>query len=144
MTALPICDELCRSVGKSDWDPQFIMRCRRKISEDLILAREINALCMRLTAIVDEREVFADTLGMLAGKHVPDKMAEFTKQVQNKDIPNLMKLQIFGREFELRTHEKEIFIEKLKEGWQGIVEMIVSAMVSNTSGGGVHVKNIFQ
>ncbi|GKC38752.1 hypothetical protein Tco_1051136 [Tanacetum coccineum] len=114
MAALPICDELRRSVGKSDWESQFILRCRREISEDLRLAREIDALCMRLTAIVDEREVFADELDMLAGKYVPDKMVKFTKQVQNKDVPNLMKLQILGREFELRAQEKELFIEKLK------------------------------
>nr|GEV47465.1 uncharacterized mitochondrial protein AtMg00810-like [Tanacetum cinerariifolium] len=75
------------SVGKSDWEPQFILRCRREISKDLRLVREINALCMRLTAIVDEREVFADELDMLAGKHV---------------------------EFEIRAQEKELFIEKLK------------------------------
>ncbi|GKC63429.1 hypothetical protein Tco_1096027 [Tanacetum coccineum] len=50
MAALPICDELRRSVGKSDWEPQFILRCRREISKDLRLARKINALCMRLTA----------------------------------------------------------------------------------------------
>ncbi|GKA66088.1 hypothetical protein Tco_0765896 [Tanacetum coccineum] len=104
MAALRICDELRRSVGKVDWESQFKLRFRREISEDLRLAREINALCMRLTAIVDEREVFSDELDMLAGKHVPDKMAEFTKQVQNKDISNLMKLQILGREFELRAH----------------------------------------
>ncbi|GJV76913.1 hypothetical protein Tco_1508497 [Tanacetum coccineum] len=121
---------MVRSVGKVDWKPQFILRCRREISEDLRLAREINALCIRLTAIV-----------------------------QNKDISNLMKLRILGREFELRAQEKELFIEKLKEGGlgsavvatcepsffvgcgsegrRGIVKMIVSAMVSNTSGGGV-------
>nr|GEZ36631.1 hypothetical protein [Tanacetum cinerariifolium] len=69
---------------------------------------------MRLTAIVDEREAFADELDMLAGKYVPGKMAEFTKRVQSKDIPNLMKLQILGREFELRVQEKELFIKKLK------------------------------
>ncbi|GJR44096.1 hypothetical protein Tco_1312199 [Tanacetum coccineum] len=71
-------------------------------------------ICDELRRSVDEREVFADELDMLAGKHVPDKMAEFTKQVQNKDVPNLMKQQILGREFELRAHEKELFIEKLK------------------------------
>nr|GEW96300.1 hypothetical protein [Tanacetum cinerariifolium] len=108
MVALPICDELRRSVGKSDWEPQFILRCRREIIKDLRLAREINALCMRLTAIVDEREVFADELDMLVGKYMLDKMAEFTKQVQNKDIPNLMKLQILGREFELKAQNVSI------------------------------------
>ncbi|GKA41915.1 hypothetical protein Tco_0734575 [Tanacetum coccineum] len=86
MAALPICDELRKSVGKVDWEPQFILRCCKEISEDVRLAREINALCMPLTAIV-----------------------------QNKDILNLMKLHILGREFELRAQEKELFIEKLKE-----------------------------
>ncbi|GJU79330.1 retrotransposon protein, putative, ty1-copia subclass [Tanacetum coccineum] len=84
-----------------------------EISIDLRLTREINALCDRLTAVVDEREAFVDELDMLAGKYVPSKMVGFTKQVQNKDIPNLMKLQILGREFELRAQEKELFIEKL-------------------------------
>ncbi|GJW93726.1 hypothetical protein Tco_0173398 [Tanacetum coccineum] len=55
-----------------------------EISEDLRLAREINALCARVTAIVDEKENFGG------------------------------KLQILGRGFELRTQEKGIFIEKLK------------------------------
>ncbi|GJV44678.1 hypothetical protein Tco_1429214 [Tanacetum coccineum] len=115
MAALPICDELRISVNTADWEPQFILRCHREISQDLRLAREINTLCVRLTAVVDEREAFADELDMLARKYVPGKMAEFTKQVQSKDIPNLMKLQILGREFELRAQEKELFIEKLKD-----------------------------
>ncbi|GKB48857.1 hypothetical protein Tco_0899610 [Tanacetum coccineum] len=57
-----------------------------EISEDLRLAREINALCARVTAIVDEGENFVDELDILAGR----------------------------REFELRAQEKGIFIEKLK------------------------------
>ncbi|GJW04596.1 hypothetical protein Tco_1563452 [Tanacetum coccineum] len=68
MAALPICDELQRSVNSSDWEPQY----------------------------------------------VPDKMADFMKQVQGKDILNFMKLQILRRELELRAREKGIFIEKLK------------------------------
>ncbi|GKB65375.1 hypothetical protein Tco_0921561 [Tanacetum coccineum] len=114
MAALPICDELRISVNSPDWEPQFILRCRREISEDLRLAREINALCVRATAIVDERESFVDELDMLAGRPVPGKMDEFMRQVQGKDIPNLMKLQILGMEFELMAQEKGVFIEKLK------------------------------
>ncbi|GJU16750.1 hypothetical protein Tco_1144716 [Tanacetum coccineum] len=123
MAALPICDELHRSVSKVDWEPQFILRCRREISEDVRLTKEINALCMHLTAIVDEREAFADELDMLTGNYVPDKMAEFTKQVQNKDIPNLMKLRILGREFELRAQGKELFIEKLKDNKDRLLDL---------------------
>ncbi|GJR32972.1 hypothetical protein Tco_1109204 [Tanacetum coccineum] len=96
---------------RADQKERFI----EKLYEDLRLAREINALCACLTVVVDEREAFADELDMLARKYVPGKMVEFTKQVQSKDIPNLMKLQILGREFELRAKEKELFIEKLKD-----------------------------
>ncbi|GKE30524.1 hypothetical protein Tco_1445908 [Tanacetum coccineum] len=87
MAALPICDELRNSANSLDWEPQFILRCRRKITKDLRLAREINALCARVTSIVDQREMFVDELDMLAGRHVLDKMADFMKQVQVPDVP---------------------------------------------------------
>ncbi|GJY04880.1 hypothetical protein Tco_0370820 [Tanacetum coccineum] len=107
-------DELWRAINSPDWEPMFILYCRHSITEDLRLAREINALCAGLTAIIDERENFVDELNVLVGRSVPDKMAEFIKEVQSKDIPNLMKLQILGREFKLRAQEKDLFIEKLK------------------------------
>nr|GEX06195.1 hypothetical protein [Tanacetum cinerariifolium] len=99
---------------KSRMEPQFILRCRKEIAEDVRLAREINALCARVIAIVDERESFVNELDILMGRSVSGKMAEFMKQIQGKDIPNLMKLQILEQEFELRAREKDIFIEKLR------------------------------
>ncbi|GJV72871.1 hypothetical protein Tco_1492866 [Tanacetum coccineum] len=72
-----------RLVSSSDYISAFW-----EISEDLRLAREINALCARATAIVDERESFVDELDMLA--------------------------EGLYQEFELRAQEKGIFIEKLK------------------------------
>nr|GEV11470.1 hypothetical protein [Tanacetum cinerariifolium] len=95
--------EMEAAYKERDWEPQFIFSCRREITEDLRLAKEINALCARVIAIVDQREMFVNELDMLARRHVPDKMADFMKQVSGKDIPNLMKLQILGREFELRA-----------------------------------------
>ena len=49
MAALPICDELRLSANSANWEHMFILRCRREIAQDLALAREINALCGRLT-----------------------------------------------------------------------------------------------
>ncbi|GKC68062.1 hypothetical protein Tco_1100660 [Tanacetum coccineum] len=71
MAALPICDELRISVNSLDLEPQFILRYHREINKDLRMAREINALCARATAIVDERESFVNELDMLAGRPVP-------------------------------------------------------------------------
>nr|GEY81470.1 hypothetical protein [Tanacetum cinerariifolium] len=151
MAALPICDELRRSVGKSDWEPQFIFRCRTEISEDLRLAREIKALCMRLSAIVDEREVFADELDMLAGKHVPDKMAEFTKQYveerlvhykKNKDVLtnkiNALNFDVQLRDKVLAEYTKnlekaekerdelKLILEKLKNSYKSLNTLLES------------------
>nr|GEX22188.1 hypothetical protein [Tanacetum cinerariifolium] len=114
MAALPRCDELWHAVNSLEWEAMFLFYCRRAISEDLRLAREINALCVGLTTIIDERENFVDELDVLVDRPVLEKMYEFMKETQGKDILNLMKLHILGREFELRAQEKEIFIEKLK------------------------------
>ncbi|GJZ17372.1 hypothetical protein Tco_0553495 [Tanacetum coccineum] len=114
MAALPICDELRHSVNSTDWEPQFIYYCERSKLDDIRLARQINALCDTLTTVIDERWAFIEELEVLAYKSVPGKIAEFMKEIQDKDIPNLMKLLILGREFELRAREKDLFIEKLK------------------------------
>ncbi|GJR46963.1 hypothetical protein Tco_1315066 [Tanacetum coccineum] len=114
MAALPKCEELQMTVNSSDWSVMFIHHCRREISKDLRLSQKINALCARLTDIVVERERFIDELDRLVRRAVPERMAEFMKEVQNKDMPNRLKLQILSREFELRAREKDIFIEKLK------------------------------
>nr|GEW87405.1 hypothetical protein [Tanacetum cinerariifolium] len=53
---------------------------RMEISEDIRLAGEINALCARVTAIVDERETFVDELDILRERSVSSKMGEFMKQ----------------------------------------------------------------
>ncbi|GJU71433.1 putative reverse transcriptase domain-containing protein [Tanacetum coccineum] len=83
-------------------------------SDDVRLARQINAMCDTLTEVIDERWSIIGELDMLAYKFVPGKMAEFMKEMQDKDISNLMKLQIHGKEFELRACEKDLFIQKLK------------------------------
>ncbi|GKA21387.1 hypothetical protein Tco_0701376 [Tanacetum coccineum] len=90
MAVLPRCDELRRAINSPEWEAMFIFYYRRAISEDLRLAREINALCTGITAIIDERENFVDELDVLVDR------------------------SILGRDFELRAREKEIFIEKLK------------------------------
>ncbi|GJZ41363.1 hypothetical protein Tco_0588249 [Tanacetum coccineum] len=72
----------------------------RAAVEDGSLAREINGLCDGLTARIEEREYFIEELDTLADLFVPDKMAEFLKETQDKDRNRLMRLQILGREFE--------------------------------------------
>ncbi|GJS08165.1 hypothetical protein Tco_0364961 [Tanacetum coccineum] len=82
---------------------QKLMHDASEITKAPRLAREVNALCAHVTAIVDERQNFVKELDILVGRYVPDKMVEFMKQVQGKDITNVMDLQILRRKFELRA-----------------------------------------
>ncbi|GKB38866.1 hypothetical protein Tco_0883808 [Tanacetum coccineum] len=91
-----------------------LMRDARDQLNDIRLARQINALCDTLANVIDGRWTFVGELEMLAYKSMPGKMAEFMKEMQEKYIPNLMKLQILGRKFELRARKKDLFIKKLK------------------------------
>ncbi|GKA24561.1 hypothetical protein Tco_0710594 [Tanacetum coccineum] len=86
----------------------------RAISEDTRLVREINGLFAGLTTVIKEIEHLIDKLDVLVDRFMPEKMAEFLKETMAKDTKKLMKLQILGREFELRAHEKNLFIKKLK------------------------------
>ncbi|GKC05711.1 hypothetical protein Tco_0997321 [Tanacetum coccineum] len=108
------CHELRRSCCSKEREDMFILYCRRAAAEDGSLAREINGLCDGLTTPIEEREFFFDELDTLADIFVPEKMAKFLKETQDKDRNRLMRLQILGREFELRAAKKNQFIEKLK------------------------------
>ncbi|GJS15511.1 zf-CCHC domain-containing protein [Tanacetum coccineum] len=55
---LPRCDELRRAVNSSEWEDMFILYYRRAVSEDVRLAREINALCVGLTAVIGRKGEF--------------------------------------------------------------------------------------
>nr|GEZ15616.1 Gag-Pol polyprotein, putative [Tanacetum cinerariifolium] len=91
----------------------LILYCRRSIVEERRLAREMNRLCGEVANVVQERAYFLEELDTFAGRVVPEKTDdEFLKEIQGKDKEKM--LQIFGRETELRAHEKDLFIEKLK------------------------------
>ncbi|GJW97796.1 hypothetical protein Tco_0179604 [Tanacetum coccineum] len=64
-------------------------------------------------------QVASASVGQLDKEHllawfVPEKISEFMKETQEKDRDRLIRLQVLGREFELRAGEKNHFIEKLK------------------------------
>ncbi|GJZ60693.1 hypothetical protein Tco_0616509 [Tanacetum coccineum] len=50
----------------------------------------------------------------------------------NKDVPNLMKLQILEREFELRAREKDLFIEKLKVSCRSSIYSVARSDVDDS------------
>ncbi|GKD44801.1 hypothetical protein Tco_1269446 [Tanacetum coccineum] len=114
MATLPRCDKLREAACSSEWEDMFILYCHRAIVKDLRLAREINGLCDGLTVMIEERELFIGEPETLLDRCVPDKMCEFLKETQAKDMDKLMKLQILGREFKIRALEKNRFIEALK------------------------------
>nr|GEX51735.1 hypothetical protein [Tanacetum cinerariifolium] len=57
---------------------------------------------MFLKQMMDKEEKEAKERALEIDWSVPKKMPEFMRRVQDKDILNLMKLQILRREYELR------------------------------------------
>ncbi|GKE54864.1 hypothetical protein Tco_1490020 [Tanacetum coccineum] len=86
MAELRRCDELRQAVCTSEWEDMFILYCRRAVVKDQRLAWEINRLCVGLTTRIKERGYFIDELNVLVDKFVLEKMAEFLKETQDKDI----------------------------------------------------------
>ncbi|GJX35748.1 hypothetical protein Tco_0247305 [Tanacetum coccineum] len=125
MAALPRCDELRRAVSSLEWEDMFILYCRRAVSEDLRLAREINVLCAGLTAVIEEKENFVDELDVLVDRFVPKTMVEFMKESQDKDTPNLMKMHILVVRRHRRSREWSV--------WKCLA-FIVGRKYSNSSG----------
>ncbi|GJW22236.1 hypothetical protein Tco_0032858 [Tanacetum coccineum] len=114
MAELPRYDELRRAASSPEWENMFVLYCRRVVIEDERLAWDINGLCAGLTARIEEIGHFINELDVLVDEYVPEKMAKFLKQTQDKDIDKLMKLQILGREFELRVVEKKRFYQDIE------------------------------
>ncbi|GJT32427.1 hypothetical protein Tco_0922846 [Tanacetum coccineum] len=81
MEALLRCVKLRRATMSPEWEDIFMFYYRRAIDEDEKLDRAINGLCDNLTVVIEEMENFVD------------------------ELDKLMKLQILGREFELRRPE---------------------------------------
>ncbi|GJU38848.1 hypothetical protein Tco_1191805 [Tanacetum coccineum] len=117
MAALPRCDELRRAVNSSEWEDMFILYYRRAVSEDVRLAREINALCVGLTAVIEEKENFVDELDVLVDRFVPEKMDVFMKESPEEKISqSCMKFAGFWVwEFDLRALEKNLSLRSLEE-----------------------------
>ncbi|GKB03352.1 hypothetical protein Tco_0831441 [Tanacetum coccineum] len=126
MTTLPRCYELRRVASSPEWEDMFTLYCRKAVSEDLRLAREINALCAGLTAVIEERENIVDKLDVLVNRFVPEKMAEFMKESQGKDTPNLMKLQI-------------LVVRCVRATLSTVAEIKERALIAASLGGGVPV-----
>ncbi|GKD42731.1 hypothetical protein Tco_1267376 [Tanacetum coccineum] len=92
MAELHRCNELRHSCCSNEWEDMFMLYCRRAATEDSSLVGEINRLCDKLTSRIEEREYFIDELDLLVDSFVPEKMAEFLKETQEKDKNRLMKL----------------------------------------------------
>nr|GEU98842.1 hypothetical protein [Tanacetum cinerariifolium] len=104
-------EEMMNKEGSKEWQlADLVRKCREMVRKIEFFLGKL----MRNAKVIDERWAFIGKLKMLAYKFVPGKMAEFMKEMHDKDIPKLIKLQILGREFELRAREKDLFIEKLK------------------------------
>ena len=113
MAWLDICGELRATTRSRNWEPMFVLYCRRLMNDDYRIGREINRVAAELNLVVTQREDFIGELDDLGTRHVPTKMAEFMREIQAKDKETVEHLRILEREMELNAQKKLAFIEKL-------------------------------
>ena len=81
MAWLEICGELRRTSNSVEWEPMFVLYCKRSVTEDYRIAREITRVSGEVNNVVIERAKFHDELDSLGTHHVPAKMAEFFLEI---------------------------------------------------------------
>ncbi|GKF00654.1 hypothetical protein Tco_0027577 [Tanacetum coccineum] len=82
---------------------------------DLRLARMINNVSVKLSAVIEEYQLFAQELEASPGWVVnKDRSIEYLQELVQRDEEMVQMLQALEREVEERAGEKMLFIEKLK------------------------------
>ncbi|GJW17875.1 hypothetical protein Tco_0025311 [Tanacetum coccineum] len=85
------------------------------------MARMINNLSVKLSAVIKEYQLFAQELEASPGWVVnKDRSIEYLQELVQRDGEMVQRLQALEREVEEKADEKLLFIEKLKadsHGW---------------------------
>nr|GFA00487.1 hypothetical protein [Tanacetum cinerariifolium] len=92
MAGLPRWDELRWVANSPEWERMMILYCRRAITKDYKLAREINRTCGELVVVIEEMDHFIQELDVLVGRRVPEKTAKFMKETQAKDSQQMLQV----------------------------------------------------
>ncbi|GKC72163.1 hypothetical protein Tco_1118046 [Tanacetum coccineum] len=107
--------ELRDSAQSNNWSDVLSLYFWRAKEADLRMARMINNLSVKLSAVIEEYQLFAQELEASPGWVVnKDRSIEYLQELVQRDGEMVQRLQALEREVGERADEKLLFIEKLK------------------------------
>nr|GEX29190.1 hypothetical protein [Tanacetum cinerariifolium] len=92
----------------------IVFGCHWSIVEDYRIARQINGAAAEVNNVNIQKERFIEELETLGTRYVPEKMAEFLREIQRKDDKTVANMRILTGEMELNVRKKDVFIKKLE------------------------------
>ncbi|GKC35955.1 hypothetical protein Tco_1048339 [Tanacetum coccineum] len=107
--------ELRDSAQSNNWSDVLSLYFWRAKEADLRMARMINNVSVKLSAVIEEYQLFTQELEASPGWVVnKDRSIEYLQELVQRDEEMVQRLQALEREVEERADEKMLFIEKLK------------------------------
>ncbi|GJW64217.1 hypothetical protein Tco_0116101 [Tanacetum coccineum] len=107
--------ELRDLAQSNNWSDVLSLYFWRAKEADLRMARMINNLSVKLSAVIKEYQLFAQELEASPGWVVnKDRSIEYLQELVQRDGEMVQRLQALEREVEEKADEKLLFIEKLK------------------------------
>ncbi|GKB69050.1 retrovirus-related pol polyprotein from transposon TNT 1-94 [Tanacetum coccineum] len=107
--------ELRDSAQSNNWSDVLSLYFWRAKEADLRMARMINNLSVKLSAVIEDYQLFAQELEASPGWVVnKDRSIEYLQELVQRDGEMVQRLQALEREVGERADEKLLFIEKLK------------------------------
>nr|GEV87196.1 hypothetical protein [Tanacetum cinerariifolium] len=107
--------ELRDSGQSNNWSDVLSLYFWRAKEADLRMAHMINNASVKLSAVIEEYQLFTQELEAFPGWVVKkDRSIEYLQELVQRDAKMVQRLQALEREVEESADEKMIFIEKLK------------------------------
>ncbi|GJV80409.1 hypothetical protein Tco_1516279 [Tanacetum coccineum] len=126
--------ELRDSAQSNNWSDVLSLYFWRAKEADLRMARMINNLSVKLSAVIEEYQLFAQELEASPGWVVnKDRSIEYLQELVQRDGEMVQRLQALEREVGERADEKLLFIEKLKGNRAKEADLRLAHMINNVS-----------
>ena len=107
------CAKLRNDANSNDWAEMVAFYCHQASLEDIQMAREVNAVCVKLVGIITERGRFIEELESVDNFFV-NKTVEHLRELQIKDDQKVDHMVIMTEALDLSAHDKDVFVMKLK------------------------------
>ena len=107
------CAKLRNDANSNDWAEMLAFYCHQASLKDIQMAREVNAVCVKLVGIITQRGRFTKELESVDNFFV-NKTVEHLRELQRKDDQKVEHMVVMTNALDLSARDKDVFVMKLK------------------------------